>query len=255
MPNDKEKTRQIIELLRHRHEPPEWASFEELELRTGHNAQRCDFFAINCWPSKKYWRVAYEIKVSRGDFSNEMNKPDKRKASEELANECFFVVPAGLLKVDEIPEGWGLIEKNKGGLRKNKHAKQRSTNGKFLPIEFVGALARRSQDPPPIYDEPAWRYQDQDLTYDQLMKIAVLEVLEHKVEIRERARAEILDSNDYKGMQAIRGVVRTYLGWLADANELEEWFNGQHGNLVDKKLKFQLERTQTALKTLLDSLA
>lgn len=250
--SDTDKTRQITELLRHRHPAPEWAAFEELNLSTGGRAQRCDFYAFNCWPSKNFWRVAYEIKVSRSDFSRELQDPDKRKASEDLANECFFVAPIKLLKIDEIPEGWGLIEKNKGGLRKVKHARQREN--KLLPLAFTATLARRAQDSPSPFSEVAWKYQDQVLSYDQLMKVAVLEVIERKGEIKESARAEILDSADYKDMQTIRGVVRSYLGWYAHANELEEWFKGQQGEIVDKRLKLQLERVQNALEVVLASL-
>ena len=49
-------------MLRQRHLPQEWATFVELRNGTGaiHPVRSIDFFAINTWPSKKYWRVAYE---------------------------------------------------------------------------------------------------------------------------------------------------------------------------------------------------
>lgn len=251
--SDKEKTRQILELLKHRHPQPEWAAFEEFMARTGFDASRIDFLAMNCWPSKQFWIVAYEIKVSRGDFAAELKKPEKRAPAEAVANECFFVAPAGLLKIDEIPEGWGLVEKTKGGLRKVKHATQRKDRN--LPIDFVASLARRVQDPPPIYDEPLWKYQDQDLDYHQLMKVAESELWKRKAEMRKAARAEILEGKDYVSMQNLRSVVRSRLGWqYSDPDTFLEWFDEQRNEFIDKDLKLKLNRLQTALKNVLASL-
>lgn len=250
--NDKDKTRQIIELLRHRHPAPQWASYEELMINTGHHVQRCDFFAFNCWPSKKFWRVAYEVKVSRGDFSRELNKPTKRMASEEVANECFFVAPAGLLKIDEIPEGWGLIQHTKGGFRKAKHAKQR--DNEFIPIEFVANLARRAQDPPSPYPEIVWKYLGKDMTYEDLMKLIDLDVKSRIGFLRGEGKQAVYDSDYYKTMEKLKNVIRGYLGWTyGDPEELETWFKQNRNVVIDQKMKRQLENAQNALKDLLET--
>lgn len=72
------ETRQIIELLRHKYPTSEWDTFVELRDGTGSYGRRyIDFFAFNLWPSKKFWKVAYEIKVLRSDFTKELNDPTK----------------------------------------------------------------------------------------------------------------------------------------------------------------------------------
>ena len=119
------ETRRIIELLRYRHAPPEWASFSELSTSTGAQmARRLDFFAMSCWPSSGQHAIAYEVKVSRRDFAREIEDPSKRRHAEDVASECYFVTPHGLLKPDELPEGWGLIEAG-AELRRVKVAAQR----------------------------------------------------------------------------------------------------------------------------------
>lgn len=51
--------------------------------------------------------MAVEIKVSAADFRNET--PEKRAASLVLADQCFYAAPAGLLRPEQMPPGWGLM--------------------------------------------------------------------------------------------------------------------------------------------------
>lgn len=149
-PSDKELTRQIYELLEMRHPVNgmgEWATFRELNIGTGSFGGRfIDFFAMNLWPSKNYLKIAYEVKVSRADFTKELKDPQKREGAERIANECYFVVPSGLLQFDEIPQGWGLLVMQKDGLKCVKKAMQRKLEQ--LPEAFVMSLARRVTDKP-----------------------------------------------------------------------------------------------------------
>lgn len=69
-----------------------------------------DFFAINCYPSKSFNRIAYEIKISRSDFLQELRDPEKMKPFMELSNEFYFVAPKGLISKEELPEDVGLVE-------------------------------------------------------------------------------------------------------------------------------------------------
>jgi hypothetical protein len=54
--------------------------------------------------------VCYEIKTSRADFLWEMKQPLKRRIGLRYSNEFYFVAPAGLLNISEIPVECGLIE-------------------------------------------------------------------------------------------------------------------------------------------------
>jgi hypothetical protein len=48
-----------------------------------------------------------ECKISRGDY-----KRDARKCRDRAGNERYYLTPAGMLAVDEVPSEWGLLEWN-----------------------------------------------------------------------------------------------------------------------------------------------
>ena len=91
----------------------EWIFLRELRVGTGFHgnaAQRLDAFALNCFAHTSMKRVCYEIKTSRADFLCEMKQPLKRRIGLRYSNEFYFVTPAGLLNVSEIPIECGLVE-------------------------------------------------------------------------------------------------------------------------------------------------
>lgn len=107
------KAGQVIEALRWRHSPPEWAFFEELRcsMPVGRywRARTVDAWAMNCWRSRKYLRVAYEVKVSRSDFKKELKDSRKRDLALWASNELYLAVPWGLVEPSEVPEEMGLV--------------------------------------------------------------------------------------------------------------------------------------------------
>jgi len=93
----------------------EWACIFELRLGTGYGSiseKRIDIFVINCFPSKSWHKIAYEIKRTRKDFFNEINYPLKRHPALMFSNQFFFVTPPNLIKTEELPQEAGLIEVN-----------------------------------------------------------------------------------------------------------------------------------------------
>jgi hypothetical protein len=59
--------------------------------------------------------VLVECKVTRSDFLADRAKPFRVKPEQGVGCERFYLVPVGLLRPEELPQGWGLIE-----LRQNK---------------------------------------------------------------------------------------------------------------------------------------
>lgn len=211
---DTTETRKIIELLKHRHVGSEWATFVELNVGTGsHAGQRIDLYAFNMFPSKNYLRVAYEVKVSRADFARELEKPKKREFAEKVANECYFAMPAGLVRPDEIPEGWGLIEAVKNGMRVKKRAQQRKVED--MPLHFVAAMARRSSDSDPELPAAIWSVAGQEVDLKTLKQIATDEVMKKVddliidavVEARQNIREQ------YDDAIQLQQLVRDRIGW------------------------------------------
>ncbi len=93
--------------------PAEWLFFRELRVgtvRRNNGAQRLDAFALNTLPHTAMKRVCYEVKTSRADFLSELKQPLKRRIGMRYSNEFYFVTPAALVKIHEIPAECGLVE-------------------------------------------------------------------------------------------------------------------------------------------------
>lgn len=58
--------------------------------------------------------VLIECKVSRADFFKDRHKPF-RISGRGMGKFRLFCVPAGLIKVNELPEKWGLLQVNADG--------------------------------------------------------------------------------------------------------------------------------------------
>lgn len=119
----------IYAALQRRHQMPEWVLVRELRLGTGFGGidwvkweasgrksrpkhilqQRIDAWAINCYSSNGFRRVAYEIKVNRGDFIKEKRDPEKRQPAMEVSDYFYFAAPRGLIAPMELPQGCGLL--------------------------------------------------------------------------------------------------------------------------------------------------
>jgi hypothetical protein len=66
--------------------------------------------------------VLVECKVTRSDFLADRAKPFRVKPEQGVGCERFYLVPAGLLRREELPADWGLLE-----LRHNKIETTRSS--------------------------------------------------------------------------------------------------------------------------------
>lgn len=122
---------EIIRALRPAHPDLQgkWACYAEF--------QRIDFFAMACWPSLKFERVGYEIKVSRADFRTEMRKPGKRLNALALCNRFYFAVPAGMVTPAEVPDDSGLIWVNEAGRREVVRKAPRTEARPFSDSEII----------------------------------------------------------------------------------------------------------------------
>lgn len=98
-------TEDVIEALRCLHPASYWVTWRE--------CLRIDFFAVNTsggWPATPtHRRIAYEVKVSRSDFSHEIARPEKRQQALDLSSEFYFACPEGLIREHEVPNECGLV--------------------------------------------------------------------------------------------------------------------------------------------------
>jgi hypothetical protein len=58
--------------------------------------------------------VLVECKVTRADFLADRAKPFRVKPEKGVGSERFYLTPPGLVKLEELPAGWGLLELRRG---------------------------------------------------------------------------------------------------------------------------------------------
>lgn len=125
---------------------PEYLIFWEVSNSTGSSASRhADAVAMSIWPSRGYVIHGFEIKVSRSDFMAEMKDPSKADAVGKFCDFWWLVVPKGLVKPEELPETWGLMELTGTNLRVVKQAPKAVTV--VIDRGFAAAMLRRTIDP------------------------------------------------------------------------------------------------------------
>jgi hypothetical protein len=56
--------------------------------------------------------VLVEGKVSRADFLADRDKPFRQRPEIGVGCERYYLTPRGLLRTEELPRGWGLLEVN-----------------------------------------------------------------------------------------------------------------------------------------------
>jgi hypothetical protein len=189
----------------------EWALFFELPNGTGArgDTRYVDAFALNLWPSKKFWRIAWELKASRADFLRELEKPHKRQWGFEVSNEFWYLCAAGVAKPEEIPEGCGLLVANEDltKLRKVKPAPHR--NARELTINDVASFARQSTQPLDLL----FQYAGRELDSAALRELLTGQMDEHmNALVRERVSAEV-----ERQLQAASRLLNSYAGDMRKA--------------------------------------
>ncbi len=112
-------SKEILDKLLKKYSTGGWMRFVELRMGTGYGGDResrIDFFVAHEHPSKGNMTIAFEIKVSKSDFSREKNNPKKNRLAKMYSNRFYYVTPPGLLKPSSIPIGCGLMEATDNGI-------------------------------------------------------------------------------------------------------------------------------------------
>ena len=94
-----------------------YARAEHVRVTAGFDARRtCDYMALDLWPggygAKRTGPMlhGHEVKVSRSDWLTELRDPDKAEAFRRYCDYWWLVVSeASIVKVGELPTGWGLM--------------------------------------------------------------------------------------------------------------------------------------------------
>jgi hypothetical protein len=106
--------------------------------------------------------VLVECKVTRGDFLVDRAKPFRAKPEKGVGSERFYLTPAGLVKPDELPAGWGLLELRRGRVEMVRASDKKLRTGVGFRYEMNLLLAslRRVEvriEPQSITDFLKWK--------------------------------------------------------------------------------------------------
>lgn len=106
--------------------------------------------------------VLVECKVSRADFLADREKPWRKKPAKALGCERFYMAPAGLLRLEDLPTGWGLLEvKNrKVEIMQLSEKNLRTATGFRYEMNLLLASLRRVEvriEPQSITDFLKWK--------------------------------------------------------------------------------------------------
>jgi|CXWL01.1.fsa_nt_gi hypothetical protein len=213
---------------RHPYNNGEWIVIPEFPNGTGGTRSgSIDIAAFNCWPSTKFYRVAYEVKRSRSDFITELNNPAKRAWVEEHFHEFYFAFDdVSIAKPEEIPDGCGLIIKTKSGDKLKRTVIPKIRDPKQPSTAFWMGLVRETDKKFQKLVSTTYNVEGTEYTKETFQKLVAEEVYK-KLEF-ERSRLErcIKDSEEIETKLANeRGALTEPLRALNDIAKGYGWSN------------------------------
>lgn len=108
-----------------------------------HSVSVADFIAIDKWPSSQAMHGC-EVKVSRSDWLAELRQPEKAERIKRYCDYWWLVVSdSSIVKLSELPAGWGLLVAGKAGLRARVKAPKLTPEP--LTLDFAAGLATAVQ--------------------------------------------------------------------------------------------------------------
>jgi hypothetical protein len=106
--------------------------------------------------------VLVECKITRADFLADRAKPFRQKPEKGVGSERFYLTPVNVIKPEELPAAWGLLELRRGRVEMlHPSAKNlRSATGFRYEMNLLLASLRRVEvriEPQSITDFLKWK--------------------------------------------------------------------------------------------------
>jgi hypothetical protein len=111
--------------------------------------------------------VLIECKISHSDFLADRDKPFRQKSELGLGCERFYLTPPRLLRTEELPAGWGLLEyrRRKVEVTRSSARNLRTATGFRYEMNLLLASLRRVEirvEPQTITEFLKWKNRMQD---------------------------------------------------------------------------------------------
>lgn len=138
----KRTAEEVRAALRLRYPIDSHALLFEVADSTGYGRHRfADAIAVSLWKSHGHKIEGIEVKVSRSDFLNEMKQPQKSQPIFQYCHRWWLACPKDMVRPDELPPTWGLLELHDTGLRQKVAAPK--LDPVPLTVEFLASMLRR----------------------------------------------------------------------------------------------------------------
>lgn len=99
-----------------------------------------------------YWAtVLIEVKVSRSDFLTDAKKPFRKNPEDGVGAFRFYCCPAGLIQIDDLPKGWGLLWETDGKIEVKRTAEPQPAL-RQAEINLLSSIMRREGVKPQVFD-------------------------------------------------------------------------------------------------------
>ena len=126
----------------------EFAVLREVAVGAGFQARPryADAIVVGLWPSRGHEVIGLEVKSDRRDWLRELKNPAKAEEGWFRFCDLWFVVEEkkDIVKVEELPKGWGLLSPRGAGLAAKQRAEAREPQP--LGMTQVAALLKRAAE-------------------------------------------------------------------------------------------------------------
>lgn len=86
--------------------------------------------------------ILIECKISRADFKADAHKPFRRYDGMAMGDLRYFAAPKGLLKPEELPDRWGLLEVSEYQVKETREATPQDSNKHHEVTLLMSAIRR-----------------------------------------------------------------------------------------------------------------
>lgn len=221
-PSDRTVTADLMaRLQRHYIKPsqplPGGVFLPEVGWNGGAHSSRVDALYVGFTGSSGRLLIGHEVKASRSDWLNELNKPGKADAWADQCHEWWLVSPPGIVQTGELPDGWGHM-----------------VPGRSTTRMTVLVPARRHHDRVPSWDATRSVIARQDTLRSDAIYAAQAKAREDAHgEVTERAEQEIerrmRSMPDAVALQERLARIEKALGGQLVEDEPDRWYVRRHG--------------------------
>lgn len=144
------RTREVYEALCAHYRKPGAPRDGEIlipEVAAPGSDRRADLVRVGTWRSRGLGIDVHEIKTSRADWLRELADPGKAEAWWPYCSRFWVTAPGGVVKPDELPDGWGLMTPPARADRRRFTAVVKpATRTPQLTVELMVALLARADN-------------------------------------------------------------------------------------------------------------